>query len=104
MVFVIGAVPAAGAVVVPGVVVVVVVVAGAAQSGAMVTVCSCDAVNGGGLESATWTVNLNVPALVGVPVIAPSEGDIFRPGGRLPDTTDHVYGPMPPCTLKTLAE
>jgi hypothetical protein len=35
-------------------------------------------------ESATLDVSLNVPAVVGVPVIAPVDGLSVRPVGRLP--------------------
>jgi hypothetical protein len=35
-------------------------------------------------ESATLDVSLNVPAAVGVPVIAPVEGLRVRPVGKLP--------------------
>ena len=36
------------------------------------------------------TVNVDVPAAVGVPVIAPVEELSVNPAGRLPDETDHV--------------
>lgn len=41
--------------------------------------------------SLTWTVKLNVPAWVGVPLSVPPELKL-NPGGRAPavDTTDHV--------------
>ena len=37
-----------------------------------------------------FTVNVDVPAVVGVPEIAPVEEVRARPSGRLPDDTDHV--------------
>ena len=50
---------------------------------------------GGFAESATWTVMLNVPAAVAVPLIVPSPLSV-RPAGRLPPASDHVYGCVPP--------
>ena len=95
-------------VVTPGTIVVVVVAVGAvvvvAQPGAIVMVWGCVAVKAGALESATCTVKLNVPAAVGVPVIAPVAGAITRPGGRVPAVTDQVNGAVPPSTLKMFAE
>jgi len=41
---------------------------------------------------------LKLPAVVGEPEIAP-EPDTFKPGGTLPDTTDQVYGGVPPDAL-----
>ena len=51
-------------------------------------------------ESATWTVNENVPVAVGVPEITPVIGFITRGGGRLPETMLQVSGGEPPvaCT------
>jgi len=43
----------------------------------------------------TWTVKLDGPAEVGVPLIAPPELKL-RPDGRLPDVTDQLYGVVPP--------
>jgi len=45
--------------------------------------------------SATFAVKLDVPAVVGVPVIAPP-ALIESPAGRLPEFTDHVRGAVPP--------
>jgi hypothetical protein len=50
---------------------------------------ACVAVNGGELESLTWTVNGKVPAVVGVPLTVPVEAEMPRPGGRVPEA-DHV--------------
>ncbi len=36
------------------------------------------------------TVNVEVPAIVGVPVIAPLEEFSVKPAGSVPDNTDHV--------------
>ena len=47
--------------------------------------------------SVTLTVKLEVPALVGVPEIAPLEVR-FRPAGREPEATTQVYGAVPPLT------
>jgi hypothetical protein len=44
--------------------------------------------------SATWTVNVDVPAADGVPdMVAPLSE---RPAGRAPAVIDQVYGPDPP--------
>jgi hypothetical protein len=93
-----GSVSTVGAALDPGVVV------GPAQFGAIVMVWGCVAVNAGELASATCTVKSKVPGLVGVPVIAPSDGAKLRPGGNVPDATDQVNGAVPPSTLSTLAE
>jgi hypothetical protein len=45
--------------------------------------------------SLTVTVKLELPAAVGVPVIAPL-AFIDNPFGRLPDVTDQLYGGVPP--------
>ena len=42
--------------------------------------------------SLTWTVKLNVPVALGVPVIVPLLGLSVRPGGNVPLVRDHVYG------------
>jgi len=41
------------------------------------------------------TVKLNVPAVVGVPVIAPLVAFKLNPVGRLPLTISHVIGAVP---------
>ena len=41
------------------------------------------------------TVNVYVPAVVGVPVIVPEVFSV-RPGGRVPDDTDHDAGSSAP--------
>jgi hypothetical protein len=46
------------------------------------------------LASCTWTVKLNVPAVVSVPVKTPA-AERFNPGGVVPDH-DHVKLPVPP--------
>ena len=45
--------------------------------------------------STTWTVKLNDPAWVGVPVISPVEELSDSPGGRLPEDIDQVYAGVP---------
>jgi hypothetical protein len=40
------------------------------------------------VKSATWTVKLNVPAVVGIPLIMPA-GFTVSPGGREP-VADHL--------------
>jgi hypothetical protein len=46
-------------------------------------------------ESVTWTVKLDWPALVGVPLIVPPLLKL-RPAGNEPDVTVHEYGAVPP--------
>ena len=43
----------------------------------------------------TWTVKVEVPADVGVPLTAPPELSV-SPAGRLPEVTDQLYGVVPP--------
>ena len=47
-------------------------------------------------ESAAWTVKFEVPAVVGVPVIAPVLTFKLRPVGSAPTVTDQVTAPEPP--------
>ena len=42
------------------------------------------------LLSITWTVKLDVPAVVGVPLIAPEVAFNVRPAGKLSRMTDHA--------------
>jgi hypothetical protein len=51
------------------------------------------------LAPATRTVKLEVPAAVGVPLIAPEEAFSVRPAGRLPAETDQLYGVVPPVAV-----
>ena len=53
--------------------------------------------------SVTPTVKFDVPAAVGVPVIAPDEAFKDKPAGRVPVAIDHVYGAVPPLAT-TVAE
>ena len=46
-------------------------------------------------ESVTWTLNVTLPRLVGVPLMVPSAPRL-NPAGKLPEAKDHVYGPTPP--------
>jgi hypothetical protein len=47
--------------------------------------------------SVTLTVKLEVPVAVGVPLtFSPTR---FRPGGKAPTVTDHVYGGDPPAAM-----
>src|SRR5215813_7009 len=50
------------------------------------------------IASTTRTVNVNAPAVVGVPLISP-EDDSVSPGGRSPLTKFHVREPEPPLAL-----
>jgi hypothetical protein len=53
--------------------------------------------------SVTWTLNLNVPKSVGVPVIWAEVLVLLvkklRPAGRLPEVTDQVKGAGAPAAL-----
>jgi hypothetical protein len=53
------------------------------------------AVSAGVWESVTWTVKLEVPAVVGVPEITPPELK-ESPAGSEPDASDQLYGVTPP--------
>ena len=46
--------------------------------------------------SLTRTVNVKVPAVVGVPRTRPGDACTRSPGGRVPPTCDHEYGGVPP--------
>ena len=48
------------------------------------------------VESTTWAVKLNVPDVVGVPVIAPVDAFSVRPAGNEPLVMENVYGGVPP--------
>ena len=48
------------------------------------------------VPSFTCAVKLKVPAVVGVPAMAPLDAFNEKPGGKLPDASDHVYGVVPP--------
>jgi hypothetical protein len=48
------------------------------------------------LESTTWAVKVNVPAAVGVPVMAPVDGFSVKPVGSEPLVIENVYGGTPP--------
>ena len=62
------------------------------ESGAVETVIDklVVAVLAGLLESVTFTVKLEVPDALGVPVIAPLEVLRLSPAGREPDVSDQV--------------
>lgn len=61
------------------------------------------AVCGVGLESFAWIVKLNVPVVVGIPVIAPVEEFRLRPAGKNPEATLQAYGVTPPVAEATEA-
>jgi hypothetical protein len=50
-------------------------------------------------ESVTFAVKLKVPAVVGVPVMAPVEVFSVNPGGSDPDVIENVYGGTPPLAV-----
>jgi hypothetical protein len=47
-------------------------------------------------ESVALTVNVYVPAVVGVPDICPVAGSSITPAGKVPLTTVYVNVPTPP--------
>lgn len=55
------------------------------------------AAKGGTKKSFAAAVRVNVPDVVGVPLIWPVDPSMTRPSGRPPEV--HVYGPVPPATL-----
>jgi hypothetical protein len=60
---------------------------------------ACSAVWGDAEESTTWSVKLNCPDAVAVPVMPPLLASV-RPEGRDPEITENLYGEVPPvaCT------
>jgi hypothetical protein len=60
------------------------------------------ALNAGALESITFTVNDDVPAAVGVPLICPAPLSV-KPFGKAPELSDQLYGVFPPVAV-TVAE
>ena len=69
----------------------VTVIGPAATAALIVTENACVAVP----PPVTWTVKLEVPAAVGVPLSRPAE-ERLRPAGSVPADTDQVYGVVPP--------
>ena len=66
----------------------------------MTAMLSCFvAVRTGLPESATWTVNVDVPVAVGVPEITPPELRL-KPLGRVPEAKLHVTAPAPPLACR----
>ena len=63
---------------------------------AFVAVCAVVA------ASRTWTVKLNVPAVVGVPPMTPPAFRV-RPAGNVPETIDQVNGSNPLTAFKDCA-
>jgi hypothetical protein len=54
-----------------------------------------EALCAGELESVTFTVNDDVPAAVGVPLICPELLNV-NPAGKVPEEIDQLYGVFPP--------
>ena len=65
-----------------------------ATAGAMVMLRGAVAVDN--WKSVTCTVKLEMPAPLGVPVIAPLFGSKCKPTGKLPAVTLQLYGVTPP--------
>ena len=72
-----------------------VVICTGATEAAMVIVRLAVALCTGEVESLTFTVNDEVPAAVGVPLICP-ELPRVSPAGREPELSDQLYGVVPP--------
>lgn len=60
-------------------------------------------VRAGDPESVSVTAKVGLPAVVGMPVIAPVDALRVRPAGRFPLVTDHAYGGMPPSPANVVA-
>ena len=69
-----------------------VVMDSAAGAGSIVMANPADAV---WEPPATWIVKLKIPAVVGVPPIAPAPDNV-KPAGKDPDARVHAYGVAPP--------
>jgi hypothetical protein len=54
------------------------------------------------LESVTITETVEVPAVVGVPVMAPLAASARPAGSELPDATAQVYVPVPPVAARVV--
>jgi hypothetical protein len=52
-------------------------------------------------ESVACTLKIDVPAVVGVPVICPAVLNV-NPAGRLPRVTDHDIGAVPPLDCRVV--
>jgi hypothetical protein len=52
------------------------------------------------VESTTCAVKLNVPEVVGVPVMAPVEEFSVKPAGSEPLMMENVYGGTPPVAIR----
>ena len=50
--------------------------------------------------SVARTVMFDVPAVVGVPVIAPDDAFNDNPAGKVPVARSHVYGVVPPAAAR----
>jgi hypothetical protein len=51
------------------------------------------------VESVTWNVAADAPAVVGIPEICPAAFNV-SPAGRFPDASLHEYGCDPPVAFK----
>jgi hypothetical protein len=66
----------------------------------MMIVSGSVAVWGGVLESMLCNVKLYEPAAVGVPLMEGGAALRLKPGGKLPEATDHLKGATPPTAEK----
>ena len=51
-------------------------------------------------ESVAVTVNLDIPRVVGVPVMAPELPARLSPTGSFPEVIDHITGGVPPVAAR----
>jgi len=71
-----------------------------ARGAGLTVMLSCFvAVSAGLPESATWTVNVDVPVAVGVPEIMPLPLRL-KPLGSVPEAKLHVWAPAPPLACR----
>ncbi len=57
----------------------------------------------GAVESVTFAVKLNDPAVVGVPEIVPLDTASVRPAGSVPELMLQLYGVVPPLATNVVA-
>jgi len=69
-------------------------------AGLTVMLNCCCAESAGDPESVTFTVNVKVPGVVGVPEMAPVDELKLNPGGSVPLMTLQVSVPAPPLACK----
>ena len=73
------------------------------RMGVTVMLSALVALLAGMLASLTCTVKLDVPAVAGVPEIAPLALFRVNPAGSDPPLMDQLYGVLPPLAVKVVA-